>query len=355
MFGSDRKRKNTEQQKQREEIEQILQECEDRLYGSKEVGRLCRGLMEEIKGQKDDIPVSPEMEEVLQDALNAARNRDGTMALKSLERFSSLKDGQGKTKNREEKEKMGLFDRILKRKTEDKGTSGMIGNAEREIEKSIYELEVKIAELSKKKSILQAQFDNKVAQARSVVKDSAEYQLLKTQAMALKPQMDAVDKMLQAFFRAMLQNNQVRAAFESGQLMEDLKRLLPDTIKVDAIMDMIGNVTAETQQTMDDLDTLLSSHDAGFKAAMEKNVSIAKDDEFDNLVSSQPVKSQAAAPQAEAAQTAPPQAASPQAAAPQAAAPQMAAAQAAAPEAAAEDDFDKAVQALEDSADTADA
>ena len=258
-----------------------LVECQDRCFQT-DLEPVCKSIKTEMTDSKLKKGDLQEIKSSLDITLIELKNRNFNLSRVYLERTLSKvkKCKEGKAVNTH----MGLFG-LFKGKSEkqEKSQNEILDKEEKLTEQTIADLEEKIASLFDMHTKLSDQLAGRVRQCSTLDRNGNQYKHIRQQAMILLPRIKTIEQQINMYARMLENSSRYQAMLEMGKATIELKKLMPDISRTEALMDLISS---ETQEISDDLANLSSGIDA-FENNVNKATGIQafSSDEFDNQVS----------------------------------------------------------------------
>ena len=260
----------------------LLNACEDVAEDSS-AQREIRVLKRSLDGRSISLPEQEALRQILTDLRIALRERQTHMALICLSRAQDLIGQLSESGKR--RKRMGLFDKIKKslgdrdRRTQDR----QLADKKRQVSSDIYELKQKIADLQERKYRLECKYREAAAECAKIGKSDPRYVSIRREALTLQPQIQALDRSIAAYDKALQNNAQYQAMIESGEMIRELAGLQPDVAEVDAILGTITEQTEDMTGNIDDMSDTIRAYDRNLASAVPS--ATGEPDPFDQLIS----------------------------------------------------------------------
>ena len=273
-----RKHKNTDGQ----DLWMMLVECQDRCFQT-DLENKCKSIGVEISDYKLTKKSLQEIEISLSRVLAELKNRNFSLSRvyldRTLEMIKSYKEGKA------ENTRMGLLGLFKGKSTKrgERSQSAILDKEEKLTEQKISELELKLASLFDKHTKLSSQLEEKARKCAALEKRGNQYHQIRQQAMSLLPRIKTIEKQINMYARMLESSSRYQAMLEMGKSTFELKKIMPDISRTEALMDLISS---ETQEISDDMENL-SSGICNFEKSIDKATGIQafSSDEFDERVS----------------------------------------------------------------------
>ena len=268
--------------KEQKALWSTLLDCQDRCFQT-DLEKICRMIGSEMSDCRFTMKDLQELKISLDKALGELKERNYSLSRVYLDRTLGIvkKCKEGKAVNT----RMGLFG-LFKgkaKKREEFSQSEILDKEEKLTEQKLADLEEKIAALFDNHTKLSAQLEEKARQCAALEKKGNQHQHIRQQAMALIPRIKTIEKQISMYARMLESSSRYQAMLGMGKATLELKKLMPDISRTEALMDLIAS---DTQEISDDMENLSSGIDT-----FEKNIDKATDiqafssDEFDERVS----------------------------------------------------------------------
>ena len=266
------------------EITRGLTECEDCAAGREVIIKIRH--LRKAFAQKPikSLPACNELAEMLTELKPVLMKNNVGLIEIYLSRLDALIEALHK-----ETDKRGVLMALLSKvksvfsKEKETSQDAMIREREQDAERKIFALQKKIAELSAERQNLLNKIEEKVRQCASLQKDSADYSLLRQQALILRPRISSIDQQVIMHVKMLESNAKYHAMLESGRTTFELREFMPDPTEADVLMKLIADETYELAGDAAAYSDSVNEYGAMINSAIAPSA-LAGEEEFDQMV-----------------------------------------------------------------------
>ncbi|RKJ51759.1 hypothetical protein D7Y05_01460 [bacterium 1XD42-54] len=274
-----KKRKAAEQKRW---LLHVLQECED-LGNDAATEKLCRTLYRNFTIMDTPVVLAEEKIVLLEEALSALKDRRYHAAQICLGRVDEL--NQSVIKEAGSRKKMGLLEKVKSKLPwdKDRGQEVLFQREEAAAEQKIFEIQKRIGDLYDNLSAVTKQVEEKAAKCAAISPDSNEYKQIRQQAVALLPQIRALEQQLKLYAKALENSSRYHAMLQTGRTTFELKSFVPDISRSEAMMEWIAEETGELSENTAEMEKGIERYENRIQASSEVK-GYSHTQEFDELV-----------------------------------------------------------------------
>lgn len=257
-----------------------LELCKDRSQDP-EIGKCLRTALFSLReAERQDVRTLEHMLEAAQDLLEALRQDRVPAARIEAERLKRLTEELQRRKGRE-KGKMGILKKLFgEKKSQEEIQSQLLGEQIKQAEDYISKIKTQLTRLSDQWDQYYKEL-NELAQASlKIDRENPRYSQLMAEAKEKSNKMKLLEGQIRQYTSALQNNAQYQTLLANGKITLDLKLLMPDMAKAEALTEEIVRGTESANDAIVELGDILSEGNAKILRSLEQESDFQPDMEL---------------------------------------------------------------------------
>ena len=153
---------------------------------------------------------------------------------------------------------------------------GLVRSEYVQAEKQMYALQDKISGLYKRHEARLKELQQMADECAAFSVESSGYQMAKLRAMPVMAEIKNLENQINQAAGILKQNIQYCSMLQAGTMNFELKKFIPDTAKVQAVMDLITDTAADLYEDLNEMDEALTEHEQAIEKARNKSLKSLK-------------------------------------------------------------------------------
>lgn len=257
----------------KEKLRLKLELCQDRNQDPR-IGKCLRSAVFSLReANRRDIRTIERMQEVTEELLKNLKQDRIPAAQIEAERLSRLTEELQQGKERE-KSKMGILKKLFGGKNQEELHSELIDEQMKQGEDYISRIKIQLLRLSDQWEQCHRELNDLAQASVKMDRKNPRYHQLLVEAKDKTNRMKMLEGQMRQYTSALQNNTQYQTLLENGKVTLDLKSLMPDMAKAEALMEEIVRGTENTSESISDLENILSTGNKKILDTLEQETEI---------------------------------------------------------------------------------